>query len=300
MQARVRFFFVSAFLALAIVFHALSPDSASASYISNGGGASSLPSQTGNAGKFLQTDGSAAACCLSWQTAGGAGGSIGTIGARPSAAALGSNNLYFATDSYQLSRSNGATYAVFGPVYPITPADNTTFSWVNQGTATLGTNGGALLLSAPASGGVDVKLRVATAPATPYTITALVETGNNGTNFAWSGLAFRASGSGALVLFGPLSDTGRQDLTVAKYNNPTSFSATYTTARQATSRTWWLRISDNGVNRISSWSPDGFNWIQVHSVGRTDFLTADQVGFFADSNTSSNPLYISVLSWVIS
>lgn len=270
---------------------------AQGSYISNGGAGGSLPSQASQAGKFLQTDGSSSSCCLSWQTAGGSGGNIGTLASRPSAASLGANNLYFATDSHQLSRSNGASYAVFGPIYPITAADNTLFSWVNQGSATLSTNGGALLLSATASGVQDVKLRVMTAPATPYTFTALVQVVLNGTDFATAGVAFRESGTGRLHVAGPIVNGTRQEMISAKYFTPTSFSANYTVQRVQPSATWWLRLTDDGTNRIVSWSPDGLNFIQINSVSRTDFLTANQVGFYADSNTSNNPLWISLLSW---
>lgn len=44
--------------------------------------------------------------------AGGSGAtvSIGTLAARPTAAVLGSGNLYYATDTFSLARSNGATY----------------------------------------------------------------------------------------------------------------------------------------------------------------------------------------------
>jgi len=61
-----------------------------------------------------------------------------------------------------------------------------------------------------------------------------------------------------------------------------------------------MRIADNNTNRICSVSADGQNWIEVHSVGRTDFLTADQVGFMIRPTNSATPNIgtgVSVLSW---
>jgi hypothetical protein len=52
-----------------------------------------------------------------------------------------------------------------------------------------------------------------------------------------------------------------------------------------------------------SLSADGMNWIVIHSVGRTDFCTADQVGFFGDCGTSGsvNTLNFATIlsSWAI-
>jgi hypothetical protein len=87
---------------------------------------------------------------------------------------------------------------------------------------------------------------------------------------------------------------------VSKWNSPTSFNANYTASTDfpvLPPDRLWLRLQDNGTNRISFFSMDGINWIQLHSVGRTDFITADQVGFFATGENASIRAHLSVLSW---
>lgn len=250
-----------------------------------------LPSQTGNAGKFLKTDGST----VSWSVAGTQTGTRATI---PAASTMDSQ-LYLPTDGYSLYRSNGTTFTTFGPIYPISLVNSDDWAWVNQGAATLSNNGGSIMIQATASGGQDAKILTRSAPATPYTITALVISGLNISNFGACGIGFRESGSGKLQVVGPVANSPRLDITSSKYNSPTSFSAAYATAVGAPRSNWWLRITDDGVNRVASWSPDGFNFITLNTVARTDFLTADQVLFYVDSNTSGQVQYCTLMSWTV-
>jgi hypothetical protein len=61
---------------------------------------------------------------------------------------------------------------------------------------------------------------------------------------------------------------------------------------------YWIRIADNGTNRIISWSVNGLHFTQVHSVSRTDFITADEVGFFiSDSADNKHDPGLTLLSW---
>jgi len=62
----------------------------------------------------------------------------------------------------------------------------------------------------------------------------------------------------------------------------------------------WLRFSDDGTNRTVKISMDGFNFEPVAAPqGRTTFLTADQVGVFANSWKTANvlPRIVSFLHW---
>ncbi len=90
-----------------------------------------------------------------------------------------------------------------------------------------------------------------------------------------------------------------QFLFVDKYTNSTTYSATYTSLTSGSINVFpaWLRIEDDNTNRKCSFSTDGQNWIVFHTVGRTDFLTADEVGFFVDSNTTSLAPAMNLLSW---
>jgi hypothetical protein len=51
----------------------------------------------------------------------------------------------------------------------------------------------------------------------------------------------------------------------------------------------WLRIADNGTSRICSWSGDGFTWQAIDTQTRTDYLTANEVGFYVEAWNSTTP-----------
>jgi hypothetical protein len=61
---------------------------------------------------------------------------------------------------------------------------------------------------------------------------------------------------------------------------------------------YFLRIEDDNTNRICSFSFDGINFRLIYSVGRTDFLTADQVGLVLKSQSGTNGVGMNVISWL--
>ena len=83
-----------------------------------------------------------------------------------------------------------------------------------------------------------------------------------------------------------------------KHTSPTVYSAAYTVQAITPHVPLFLRIADDDTNRIMSWSNDGQHWIVSHTVGRTDFLTADEVGFMVNSNNATWPASMTLLSWV--
>lgn len=204
------------------------------------------------------------------------------------------NGMYLTVDS-----------TVVGPVYPLTVPVGSDFAWVNQGGATVADfGGGAQILTVPGSATTSLRCRVKTAPATPYTITALLAV--SFTDVASSpiaGLCFRESGTGEIVNAGLCWISSKLSWHIGKYTNATTWSGAnyyYTGNPIAFSPCIGvvLRIADDGANRICSYSADGYNFKVLHTVGRTDFLTADQVGFFGDAGASASqsPL-VSLLSW---
>lgn len=156
-----------------------------------------------------------------------------------------------------------------------------------------------VLIGAASGSGSRVVARVKAAPATPYTVTAYLQAHYFAKPFMSYGLCFRNSGAGTLhALQIVTEDLGLTlpRLRSSKYTNPTTFSADYASVIQFMPYdVHWLRIADDGVNRICSVSRDGIDWVQVHSVGRTDFLTADQIGFCISTENSGTPNYAPVL-----
>lgn len=215
-------------------------------------------------------------------------------------AAAKAGRLFLPDNGFVIERDTGSAWAPWGPIYPLTRPVDADFAWINQGGASVVDGGGGICLIAP-GGTINVRLRKKAAPATPYVITACIlpMLPAATTDSAGFGLAFREAGTGELQVFGWGNQAGGGAKMISwKFTSPTAFSASYNTFAIVPSTPVWLRIADNGTNRICSWSPDGQNWFVFHTVGRTDFLTADEVGFFIYTQFSITPeTAITLLSW---
>lgn len=222
-----------------------------------------------------------------------------TFAGRDAAALPG--KLHLPTDGVSMARDTGSLWVPRGLIWPLTPVDDGDFAWVNQGSATISTDKGISHLSAPATAGEQPRIRVMSAPATPYVATALVQVFSRIVSYAHAGLLFRNSGDNKLHAFSIGHDATGEIVRMAshKYTNTTTWSAYYNEIRWPHRGPLWLRIADNGTNRICSYSLDGVNFLVFHSVGRTDHLTADQIGFYANSNNGSYPIGITLYSWKV-
>ncbi len=232
-----------------------------------------------------------------------AGGSAGVGGATYSSAAgneptANAGDLYFPTNGFSVERYNGSAWAPWGPIYPFTPPVDSDFAWVNQGSATVTTTNGGIFLRAPVASAANYRIRKKAAPSTPYTITVAITPTGLALDYQQAGILFRQASDGKFVTFGCEYATAGVILAVYKYNSETSYNGSYVALGLSQGQQpIWLRITDNGTNRICSWSLDGQNFIQIHSVGRTDFLTATEVGFFANDQTNTYEAGNLLLSW---
>lgn len=215
---------------------------------------------------------------------GGSTVGYGTTGSRPAASQSG--NAFFPTDQQALNVDTGSVWKQFVPIFPITtPPLVSAFTWVNQSGATAtDLTGGGILLSCAASGGTadSHRLLVETAPATPWTRTAAMF--GLVADLAGSRIQMvaRESGSGKFVAYGLNFDgsTHFPKFAVTTYNSPTAGVANIAFFDfLMVGPLLWLRLADDGTNRIYSWSPNGVTWFTIYSETRTTFITADQVGF---------------------
>jgi hypothetical protein len=131
----------------------------------------------------------------------------------------------------------------------------------------------------------------AVAVTAPYTITAHLMQGGADCKF---GLLFINSTSGKLHTLE--IDTINSEISSTKWTDTGTISAAYVTITNVYSRSIWLRIADDGVNRVCSYSYDGRNFYAFHTVGRTDFLTADQVGWYQRDTANLNTT-VTLVSW---
>jgi hypothetical protein len=188
--------------------------------------------------------------------------------------------------------------ALFGTGWH-TPPVSADYTWVNQGGATVTETEHALSLLAPAGAGDSMRILKKTAPSTPYTITAVINVACHSVSRQNGGLLFRQSSDGKIANWAFNYGAG---LAAQKFASATSYNSQYTLSPTGPPlhlgcRPIILRIEDDGTNRKCHWSPDGINFIQYHSVGRTDYLTADEVGFYANANNSTHPLIVTLYSW---
>jgi hypothetical protein len=262
-----------------------------------------LPTGSGTLGDVLTNDGSGGA---SWEAPTGSGSPSGsdpadivlTSAYASRVAAATEGRLFLPSNGLYVERDTSAAWVPWGPLFPMTAPVDGDFAWINQGGASVVTTFGGIYLTTPLSASVNYRIRKKAAPSTPYTITAwLLHNLTNVSNQS-CGICFRQSSDGKLVIFALDASATGFSLGVFKFTNPTTFSATYVSrAAFALGPQICLRIADNATNRICSVSTDGQNFKDIHSVGRTDFLTADEVGFFVNDQSNTIAAGMTLLSW---
>lgn len=199
-------------------------------------------------------------------------------------------DLFLPNNGFYLERHSGSAWVPWGPLFPFTKPVSGDFAWINQGSASVVTTNGGIYLSGPSnSASYNWRIRKKAAPAAPYTITAAFLLNTEFLTSVSQGLGailWRQSSDSKLVTISlstsPSTGAATSPLIeLAKWNNENSFSAYYDSAAVGFNPCplLFVRIADDNTNRKVSISVDGQNFIQIHSVGRTDFLTADEVGF---------------------
>lgn len=220
------------------------------------------------------------------------GSSMGTFAATPGAPVQGA--VHVCNDVPYIRRWNGSawTQVITGVGVEATVPVLGDYAWVNQGGASVTDVRGSLDMLIPIAGGLNMRVLVKPTPATPWTVEAWIMGTGLSVNFLTHGLCFRQTSDGRLV---SLAQRLNQ-LNMITYTSPTAQSGVYLTVATNT-MILGFRLQDDGVDRISSISSDGVNWIQLHSIERTNHLTADQVGFYGDGESPSFAPALRLLSW---
>lgn len=233
----------------------------------------------------------------------GGGGNItstGAAGSEPGSPSAG--DLYLPNNGFVIERYSGSAWAPWGPIFPLTTPPASGWAWINQGSASVDTTKGAVILTDPAnSTSASNKIYKRTAPATPYTITALIMPNFVAIDFMNGGLCFRQSSDGKLILFKHdyVDSSGKTfGLSIVTASSATAEVANLKSVRLGgIGGPLWLRIEDNGTNRKYYYSRDGQTFVQFYSEARTTYLTADEVGVYIDSRNATHAATMTVPSW---
>jgi hypothetical protein len=218
--------------------------------------------------------------------------------------------IFLPSDGLFIERDNGSTWEKFGPVWPMTPPQSANFpTWVNQGSATCVDNKGAIFLEAGNSSNEQLRARLQAYPTPPFTVDMafLTNVFPYSSPSITAGLCIRDSVSGKFQCYG----VGNTDLHIRGYNYSSYSAASGGVTgwpgsgdnHQLEQNLIWVRYYDDGASaRVISISADGVTWQQMVSNSRTDYLTPNQIGFFANSLAgyySSYPVDtgITVLHW---
>lgn len=159
--------------------------------------------------------------------------------------------------------------------------------WVNQSSASAAGNGQGFTFWTGTGGGSEShRFLVKTLPPPPYDVVLGFINGIQNDAAQRIGLYLRESSSGKFVTF---YVSYQQNLLSEKWTNPTTYagSSYLNSTRYAQQGIIFLRFRDDGTNRIGYSSRDGMNFKTEHTIGRTDFITADEIGFGGDAYSAT-------------
>lgn len=179
---------------------------------------------------------------------------------------------------------------------PYVAPPTTGWAWVNQGSATVDETATDIYLAGDGVGGDNFRHRVRSMAAGKTVVAAYRWLASSSGGYPTAGLVFRESSSGKFVTVATFAHpTFGGQMAIHRFNSPTSWAGSYVTLLP-TRDLMWMKLVDDGTNRVVSLSVDGARWHQVHSVGRTDFMTADQYGITV--NAHGSPVGLQLLHWV--
>ena len=213
----------------------------------------------------------------------------GTAASLPTAGTAG--RLFASTDSAYVYQDNGTSWTAWGPIYPLTPVVNSSFSDLN--TPTVSTSQGVVNITAPGTSSDVIRGRQIALPSTPYTITTLFLMANNVENFHIAGLHVYDNGTGKVVTWG-IRLAGDIRVHRAYWNSVTSFNAESHALTPYTKL--FFQLHDDGTNFSFKFSPDGITYRTYITESRTAFLTPTHVGMFVHEN-SPNSTSVDFLHW---
>lgn len=235
--------------------------------------------------------------------AGSGGSGSGPYGSLPAAGSAGA--LYIPTDIPALLRDNGTTWDRFIDGVKATAVPTSGWTTTTLGSATIAADLDGRLCTCPSVAGVNFRIEYRTlSPTSNYTFTVYLDSALYHANEALAGIILRNSSSGSFVYFGHGYSTtavGGFGLRSIKLSSPTTGVADYMNQSLANlpyGLPRQLRVRDNGTTRFFEYSHNGVDWLLHYSVGSTDYITPDQVGW-GTNNSSGQTIKARLRSWSV-
>jgi hypothetical protein len=235
---------------------------------------------------------------VSWQDPTGGSGSIiysSAWASPPATPVIG--DLWIPTNSPYTARYSGSAWVYFLDGVQVVLPVSADFSWANQGSATIDTSNGGVFLKMAVGAGDNWRLRIKAVPTPPYTVTAAFIPHIFRLNYMAVGLVWYDGTK--LVSFAAASNA---DIPIGKWTNVSTYgNSNYVADRLPTlfPKLLWLRIADDGTNRTCYFSFDGYHWQQIHTIGRTDWLTPTYIGFGVNPNNTFYDAGMWLLHWQV-
>jgi len=221
----------------------------------------------------------------------------GIYASRPASASVNAGRLYLPTDKPVICRDNGTTWEEWDLASgaKLTLPNSASFSWDNQGAASIATVNGRDVLTSP-TGSV---FRGRTVPATnpmfvKARLSAATVVGGN------SSIGLCISDGTKLVAWEAMTTFGGGGMRSGKWTSSTAgFNATYLNFSTVIFGTTaiWLGLQDDGTNIIFWMSQNGVDWIKMESRARLDWLASlTTIGWYY-SNQSGQTGDAVLYSW---
>jgi hypothetical protein len=226
----------------------------------------------------------------------------GTRANLPSTTGQKAGNRYKCTDSPYEFIFDGTAWRPFIFGYRVDEPLSANFAWTNQGSSTITTTNGGILLKVPPNSGDSLRLQQLSTISAPYTCDIAFMANCYNQNFTDAGLVLYDSSGGKLVTFQTQNSNSNGpplSLGTARWNSTTSFNASENFLNGASTielfgsvgPLFWMRIYDDNTNRNFYFSMDGIVFNLVFQETRTNFLTPNKIGFFIDMNNTATSMW---------
>jgi len=206
--------------------------------------------------------------------------------------------LWLPSDAPYILRRGASAWNRYGPIMPLFPPCPAiaSLTWVNQDGATATETNGELYMSHAKDSANELYLLVkALDHSDNYQITVAVQP-DFVAQYHRVGIALRNDTDGKIHGTLLMCRGSYVQACAHKWNNATSWNNSYV-ERTIPIAPLFLRVRDDGTNRISYYSLDGVHFTEYHSVSRTDFVTPTQCGFLIAAENGTYPVAARFLSW---